>query len=83
LADDEVEISISHCGIRHSDVHLVDGEWGDWFPLVPGYEIDLAGGEVVLSAARDLVASPRPAKVTRAKRGTLCPRPGRRSQAKP
>ena len=39
LADDEVEIAISHCGICHSDVHLVDGEWGDWFPLVPGHEI--------------------------------------------
>jgi uncharacterized zinc-type alcohol dehydrogenase-like protein len=39
LADDEVEIAISHCGICHSDVHLADGEWGDWFPLVPGHEI--------------------------------------------
>jgi uncharacterized zinc-type alcohol dehydrogenase-like protein len=39
LADDEVEIAITHCGICHSDVHLVDGDWGDWFPLVPGHEI--------------------------------------------
>jgi len=39
LAEDDVEIAISHCGICHSDVHLVDGEWGDWFPLVPGHEI--------------------------------------------
>jgi uncharacterized zinc-type alcohol dehydrogenase-like protein len=39
LGEDEVEIAISHCGICHSDVHLVDGEWGDWFPLVPGHEI--------------------------------------------
>jgi uncharacterized zinc-type alcohol dehydrogenase-like protein len=39
LADNQVEIAISHCGICHSDVHLVDGEWGDWFPLVPGHEI--------------------------------------------
>ncbi len=39
LADGDVEIAISHCGICHSDVHLVDGEWGDWFPLVPGHEI--------------------------------------------
>lgn len=39
LGSDEVEIAISHCGICHSDVHLVDGEWGDWFPLVPGHEI--------------------------------------------
>jgi alcohol/geraniol dehydrogenase (NADP+) len=48
LADDEVEIAISHCGICHSDVHLVDGEWGDWFPLVPGHEIV---GTVVASRA--------------------------------
>ncbi len=37
--DDEVEIAISHCGICHSDVHLVDGDWGDVFPVVPGHEI--------------------------------------------
>jgi uncharacterized zinc-type alcohol dehydrogenase-like protein len=39
LGENEVEIAISHCGICHSDVHLVDGEWGDVFPLVPGHEI--------------------------------------------
>lgn len=39
LADAEVEIEISHCGICHSDVHLVDGDWGEVFPLVPGHEI--------------------------------------------
>jgi alcohol/geraniol dehydrogenase (NADP+) len=39
LGEHDVEIAISHCGICHSDVHLVDGEWGDFFPLVPGHEI--------------------------------------------
>jgi uncharacterized zinc-type alcohol dehydrogenase-like protein len=39
LGANDVEIAISHCGICHSDVHLVDGEWGDHFPLVPGHEI--------------------------------------------
>jgi uncharacterized zinc-type alcohol dehydrogenase-like protein len=39
LKNDEVEIAITHCGICHSDVHLADGDWGDWFPLVPGHEI--------------------------------------------
>lgn len=39
LGADDVEIEVSHCGICHSDVHLVDGEWGDVFPLVPGHEI--------------------------------------------
>ena len=39
LAPGEVEIAIHYCGICHSDVHLVDGDWGDFFPLVPGHEI--------------------------------------------
>jgi alcohol/geraniol dehydrogenase (NADP+) len=39
LAPEDVEVAVSHCGICHSDVHLVDGDWGDVFPLVPGHEI--------------------------------------------
>jgi uncharacterized zinc-type alcohol dehydrogenase-like protein len=39
LAADEIEVAITHCGICHSDVHLVDGDWGDVFPVVPGHEI--------------------------------------------
>jgi len=39
LGRNDVEIAISHCGICHSDVHLVDGDWGDSFPIVPGHEI--------------------------------------------
>jgi uncharacterized zinc-type alcohol dehydrogenase-like protein len=36
----DVEIRISHCGICHSDVHLVDGDWGvGRYPMVPGHEI--------------------------------------------
>jgi uncharacterized zinc-type alcohol dehydrogenase-like protein len=36
----DVEIRISHCGICHSDVHLVDGDWGvGGYPMVPGHEI--------------------------------------------
>lgn len=40
LGPHDVEIQISHCGICHSDVHLVDGDWG-WgsYPMVPGHEI--------------------------------------------
>ena len=44
LGQHDVEIAITHCGICHSDVHLVDGEWGDHFPLVPGHEIIGIGG---------------------------------------
>jgi uncharacterized zinc-type alcohol dehydrogenase-like protein len=40
LGTHDVEIRISHCGICHSDVHLVDGDWGmGSYPMVPGHEI--------------------------------------------
>ena len=41
LGPHDVEIRISHCGICHSDVHLVDGDWGSVgrYPMVPGHEI--------------------------------------------
>jgi uncharacterized zinc-type alcohol dehydrogenase-like protein len=36
----DVEIKISHCGICHSDVHLINNDWGGIsYPLVPGHEI--------------------------------------------
>jgi len=36
----EVEVKITHCGICHSDVHLIDDDWGfSAFPLVPGHEV--------------------------------------------
>src|SRR6201994_1248017 len=40
LGAGEVEIKISHCGICHSDVHLIDNDWGmSKFPFIPGHEI--------------------------------------------
>jgi uncharacterized zinc-type alcohol dehydrogenase-like protein len=40
LRPDEVEIKISHCGICHSDVHLIDNDWGmSKYPFIPGHEI--------------------------------------------
>jgi alcohol/geraniol dehydrogenase (NADP+) len=40
LGDHEVEIAPQHCSVCHSDVHLLDGDWGDVArPLVPGHEI--------------------------------------------
>lgn len=35
----DVEIRITHCGICHSDIHILDGEWGGDFPVVAGHEI--------------------------------------------
>lgn len=54
LGPNDVEIAISHCGICHSDVHLVNNDWGlSAYPLVPGHE---AVGEVsaVGSAVKSL-----------------------------
>jgi len=36
----EVEIGISHCGICHSDIHLISNDWGiSQYPFIPGHEI--------------------------------------------
>ncbi len=40
LEPQDVEIEISHCGICHSDLHLIDNDWStSVYPLVPGHEI--------------------------------------------
>src|ERR1700758_1220776 len=39
LGPEEVEIKVSYCGICHSDVSMLDNEWGmSKFPFVPGHE---------------------------------------------
>jgi len=36
----EVEIEISHCGLCHSDLHLLHNDWQNTvYPLIPGHEI--------------------------------------------
>jgi uncharacterized zinc-type alcohol dehydrogenase-like protein len=36
----EVEIAISHCGVCHSDLHLIANDWGiSQYPFIPGHEI--------------------------------------------
>jgi len=40
LQPDEVEIKISHCGVCHSDIALIDNDWGiSKYPFIPGHEI--------------------------------------------
>ena len=40
VGEHDVQIEIDYCGICHSDLHTVRGEWGDVrFPCVPGHEI--------------------------------------------
>lgn len=39
LGPEEVEIKVTHCGICHSDLSMLDNEWGmSKFPFVPGHE---------------------------------------------
>ena len=45
LGPEEVEVVVEHCGICHSDLSMIDNEWGMAnYPLVPGHE---AVGKVV------------------------------------
>jgi uncharacterized zinc-type alcohol dehydrogenase-like protein len=40
LSSQEVEIAITHCGICHSDLHLIANDWGiSHFPFIPGHEV--------------------------------------------
>jgi alcohol/geraniol dehydrogenase (NADP+) len=40
LGPQEVEIGISHCGICHSDIHLILNDWGiSQYPFIPGHEV--------------------------------------------
>ena len=40
LGNDEVEIEVAYCGICHSDLSMLNNEWGfSEYPLVPGHEI--------------------------------------------
>ena len=39
LGPEDVEIQVSHCGVCHSDLSMLDNEWGmSEFPFVPGHE---------------------------------------------
>jgi uncharacterized zinc-type alcohol dehydrogenase-like protein len=50
LAAEEVEIAVEYCGICHSDLSLLDNEWGmTRYPFVPGHE---AAGRVVAMGAQ-------------------------------
>ena len=45
LGDDDVDIKVHYCGICHSDLSMINNDWGmTQFPLVPGHEVV---GEVV------------------------------------
>ncbi len=40
VLENDVEIDIHYCGVCHSDIHHVEGDWGEIpLPAVPGHEI--------------------------------------------
>ncbi|HCE46137.1 MAG TPA: alcohol dehydrogenase [Lentisphaeria bacterium] len=40
LKPHEVEIDVQYCGICHSDLSVIDNEWGNTiYPVVPGHEV--------------------------------------------
>jgi uncharacterized zinc-type alcohol dehydrogenase-like protein len=40
LGPEEVEIKVTHCGLCHSDLSMLDNEWGmSNYPFVPGHEV--------------------------------------------
>jgi propanol-preferring alcohol dehydrogenase len=61
----EVLIRVAGCGVCHSDLHLVDGDWKDWgtpLPIIPGHEVtgivEKAGAEVATLSPGDRVGVP-------------------------
>jgi len=55
----DILIEILYCGICHSDIHQVRGEWGNSnYPMVPGHEIVgrvvKAGADVTKFAIGDI-----------------------------
>jgi uncharacterized zinc-type alcohol dehydrogenase-like protein len=52
LDAEDVEIQVEHCGICHSDLAMIDSEWGaSTYPVVPGHEVV---GRVVAAGPRVL-----------------------------
>ncbi len=50
LGDEQVEIAVSHCGVCHSDLSMLDNEWGmSNYPLVAGHE---AAGTIVAAGSK-------------------------------
>jgi D-arabinose 1-dehydrogenase-like Zn-dependent alcohol dehydrogenase len=60
LQDTQVEISISYCGLCHTDIHMINDDWKiSNYPLVPGHEgvgtISATGAKVIGLVAGDAV----------------------------
>ena len=60
LKPDQVEIAVDYCGICHSDLSMLDNEWGlTAYPFVPGHEVSghvvQVGSDVTTLSAGDAV----------------------------
>lgn len=55
LRPQDIEVQVDYCGICHSDLSMIDNEWGfSQYPLIAGHEV--IGRVVALgSAAQDKV----------------------------
>lgn len=56
----DVEIDVEYCGVCHSDLSMIDNDWGrSAYPLVPGHEVigtvAATGGGVTTLAVGDVV----------------------------
>lgn len=62
LKAEDVEVQVDYCGICHSDLSMIDNEWGfSQYPLIAGHEV--IGRVVALgSAAPGQRAEGRPAR---------------------
>ena len=55
LRADEVDIAVTHCGVCHTDIHLIDNDLGaSTYPLVPGHEV--VGTVTAIGAAVTTIA---------------------------
>lgn len=55
----QVAIRISHCGICHSDPHLINDDWSvSRYPLVPGHEIIGSVTRCAIPETLDSAAAP-------------------------
>jgi alcohol/geraniol dehydrogenase (NADP+) len=56
LGEEQVEIAVSHCGICHSDLSMLENNWGmTKYPFVPGHE---AAGTVAAVGSRVTTVKP-------------------------
>lgn len=53
LLPEDVEVKVEYCGVCHSDLSMIDNEWGfSQYPLVPGHEV-IGRVHALGSAAQD------------------------------